>query len=74
MGVEVLRKKVLTLFSVCAVKKQKVYLGFRKKSTALHSFVVALKKANNNNNNNNERDDEHNEHAIETVVVKTERR
>ena len=72
MGVEVLRKKVLLFFLFAPSKNKSLIWDFVKKH-ALHSFVVALKKANNNNNNN-ERDDEHNEHAIETVVVKTERR
>jgi len=41
-----------SLFSVCAVKKQK--WGFRKKNMHFTLLSVALKKANNNNNNNRE--------------------
>jgi len=73
VGVEVLRKKVLLFFLFAPSKNEKFNLGFRKK-TCTSLFCRRFKKSEQQQQQQQQRDDEHNEHAIETVVVKTERR
>jgi len=64
---------VLLFFLFAPSKNKKFYLGFRKK-TCTSLFCRRFKKSEQQQQQQQQRDDEHNEHAIETVVVKTERR
>ena len=64
---------MLLFFLFAPSKNEKFNLGFRKK-TCTSLFCRRFKKSEQQQQQQQQRDDEHNEHAIETVVVKTERR